>query len=888
MKRSGVLHFLSFSARLFLDSDNPAQLSLIRSVIFLVQGEMILRWLLSGLLGILCLSGATSAKPPDNRSPAQAEISTAIVATTTSLISEISFTGLRHISPKAVEAQISSRTGSPLDARSVETDVRTLARLGWFESIQVEARASNTPPPQLHEGPDCVAIVFHLKELPFLSNVKYSGSRLLSQKQIEKLVDEKKLAPGLGKPADPAALQRIAFAIRSALHELGHPEASVQVHREEAPNATVAVRFDVSDGPQLRVRRVGFAGNPQFSTKLLRGQMRAITPWKPFASWQSKSAYTRDAFEEDRHRILSYYQDRGYPEARIGSPQIARFSEASRRCLPWPHQVTRVGLSLTIPVEAGPFYRFESVRSGRALKEAAERGGNPVEIPDAWKGRRYDAHAIENLRRSWLTRLQPHKAKDDAVPFRSVEARPAFDADKHTANLTMDLSDSPPYIVQRIEFQGLHKFSDRYLRRRIPLREGHPVNDRALEAGLARLARTGYFKPIRKQDIHVQMNDTTHTANVSIRVEEIGQQRASLLGGRGQFGSTLGIAYTLFDFLNREELLSAQLEGGPESLQIMLGLAKEGIFGTRASLAFSVFNNVLRPRFASSAQGPFFTSHNAGINIPWTYAASDSDSLAVSYTLSRTTTDYKVLFPSTTTGVTSSDVQTRIFSRTLGTGWAHDTGNEHLAFSNSVSGGVLGGGENMLRSFAEYGRLVRDPIFSPGNAWAMRTTFSAAGSYRGEMPFYSRFFSGDEIMRGLRPGELGPFAVTSKTAGSGATTYSAAPAGGNLIGAANAEYRIPLVAGTEAAGFFDLGSGWLLPNWLGPAKPLLLPSTNGVLHGSTGIELRWTVPGVNIPFRAYYALNLLRLDRSIRLSDKSIFFARNRFSAFGWGLGSLF
>jgi hypothetical protein len=61
-----------------------------------------------------------------------------------------------------------------------------------------------------------------------------------------------------------------------------------------------------------------------------------------------------------------------------------------------------------------------------------------------------------------------------------------------------------------------------------------------------------------------------------------------------------------------------------------------------------------------------------------------------------------------------------------------------------------------------------------------------------------------------------------------------------------------------------------------------------VLHGSMGIEFRWTVPGVNVPIRAYYAVNVLRLDRSIRLSEKSIFFARNRFSAFGWGLGSLF
>jgi outer membrane protein assembly factor BamA len=194
----------------------------------------------------------------------------------------------------------------------------------------------------------------------------------------------------------------------------------------------------------------------------------------------------------------------------------------------------------------------------------------------------------------------------------------------------------------------------------------------------------------------------------------------------------------------------------------------------------------------------------------------------------------------------------------------------------------------MLSSSGEYGRILRDPIFSQGNAWAIRTTFRGAGTYRGEMPFYSRLFSSDEIVRGLRPGELGPYALTPKMAASGATTYSAVPAGANLLAGANAEYRIPFVAGTEGAGFFDIGSGWLLPHWLGPLRPLLLRPTNGALHGSTGIEFRWTIPGVQVPFRAYYALNVLRLDRSMRLSDKSIFFARNRFSAFGWGLGSLF
>jgi outer membrane protein insertion porin family len=853
-----------------------------------VQGEIIVRWILSGLLGFLCLADTASANPPDDTSPPSANIPAAILPATPS-ISEILFIGLRHISSAALVAQISSQTGALLDPRKVESDVRTLARLGWFESIRVETRPSTISPLQSAGDRERIVLIFYLTELPFLSSLKFSGSRLLSEKQIEKLLAEKKLALGFGKPADPAALQQVAFSIRSALNELGHPDATVRIEHQRAQNATVAVRFQLDDGPPLRVHRVGFEGNPQFSTKLLHRQMRNIAPWQPFASLRSKDVYTHEAFEEDRQRILSYYQNHGYPEARLGDPRLTRITEPSNRWLPGSHAAADSALSISIPVQAGPFYRLQSITISQALQHAADQQrSKTVSLPALERDRPYSAQEIEKLRRWWLAQLQPRDSKSDSSLYTSVAARQSFNPERHAAHIELDFGDSPPYIVHRIEFQGLHKFSDRYMRHRIPLREGRPVDDRALQAGLARLARTGYFKPIHREDIHIQMDEATHTANISIRVEEIGQQRASLIGGHGQFGSTLGIAYTVFDLLNREELLSTQLESGSESLDVMLSLAKEGIFGTRASLAFSVFNNVIRPRFAKSVQGPFFTSHSEGINIPWTYPLSNTNSLGVNYTLSHAITDYQVTFPPLPTAVISTDTKTKISSRSLGAAWAHDTGNERALFSNSISGGPLGGDENVLRSSAEYGRILADPIFAPSHAWAFRMKLIGARSYRGDMPFYSRLFPGDELVRGLSPGELGPYALTYKTASSGAPTSSAAPAGANLTTGTNAEYRIPVGGGAEAAGFFDLGSAWLLPNWLGPARPLLLNSTNGVLHGSAGIELRWTIPGIQVPIRAYYAVNVLRLDRSIHLSDKSFFFLHNRFSSFGWGLGSLF
>ena len=846
-----------------------------------------MRWFIVSF-GLLSLS--LTAAPLFSQYPAQTHDASAKIRGTeeSPILDSLEFTGLRHISSAAAAAQLSLHPGDRFDPAKLRQDLRTLGRLGWFASIRVEelpgaAFDSQSAGPQKH-----MTLLFDLQEEPILSRVEYSGSRLLSRAQIEKLLEETRLVPGLGKPADPAALQRMALAIRSTLNELGHPEASVQIYRQARVNDSLNVRFEIVDGPHLPVRQVHFEGDPSVSEKLLRAQMQSIAPSRPFASLRSKNAYTREAFEEDRQRILTHYLDHGYPEARVGNARVNEISRRSRRWVPFPHRTTQPGLSLSIPVHSGPFYRLTAIEPSPALEQAVEtQRGKSLLLPMVEQGHAFSQEEVDKLCRFYSGRLRRRNSKSP-TSSQAVDANPVFDPVEHSVRLKLNLSDSLPYVVHRIEFQGLHKFNDRFVRRRIPLREGHPLDEHALEAGLSKLARTGYFKPIRKENIHIQLDDTHHTVDITVSLQEIGQQRVTFDGGRAQFGSTLGLAYTVFDLFSCEELLTAKLEGGPESVQLLLGIAKEGIFGTRGSLAFSVLDNVIRPRFTHGVQGPFLNSRSVGINVPWTYALTNSDSVGVNYTLSRTTADQIFGPTSGTTAVPPVDLRTHTSTRSLGTAWTHDTGNEHIFLSDSASGGFLGGNENMLRSSAEVARIFRDPLFSGTNAWAFRTTLSAAGSYRSDAPLYSRFFAGDQFVRGLRDGELGPVAMTERVTASGAIAPSPSYAGANLISAANADYRMPLGNGVEAAGFFDLGSGWLLPNWLGPTKPTLLSATNGILHGSTGVQLQWTIPGVQVPFRSYYALNVLRLDRVIPRSGKSFLHSHNRFGAFGWGLGSLF
>ena len=442
------------------------------------------------------------------------------------------------------------------------------------------------------------------------------------------------------------------------------------------------------------------------------------------------------------------------------------------------------------------------------------------------------------------------------------------------------------YTVRRLEFVGLRRFPDRYLRSRIGVAEGASFDERALEAGLRRLARTGYFKPIQRKDVSVQPDEASRTVTVAIHVQESGQQRISLDGGRGQFGSTLGIAYSLFNVLDREELLTSKIECGPETLQLAIGLAMEGFLGSRGGLALSVFDTFLRPRLSGEAKGPFFRQRSEGVNANYRYAISNVDALSAEYIATNSVAGYSSALSSGLAG--SGAVQTRSSSRAVALGWTRDRGVEQVAVTNSVSGGVLGGGENLVRAKLEYARLLRDPLFNPQNAWALRTTFNGVGSYSGIMPITARLFAGDAYVRGLNDGDLGPLVAAASSSSTGATKYSAIPSGANMIGAANAEYRWRLGSETEVAGFFDLGSGRLLPNWLGPSHPSVIDSTNGLLRGSTGLELRWTLPGIGVPLRGHYAVNILRPDRLLRMPDGSLFHLHTRWSALGWGLGSIF
>jgi outer membrane protein assembly factor BamA len=152
----------------------------------------------------------------------------------------------------------------------------------------------------------------------------------------------------------------------------------------------------------------------------------------------------------------------------------------------------------------------------------------------------------------------------------------------------------------------------------------------------------------------------------------------------------------------------------------------------------------------------------------------------------------------------------------------------------------------------------------------------------------SRIYPGEEFLRGFRSGELTPYVLLEQTSADGRVVQRASSQGANLFSAFNAEYRVPLASRVEMAGFFDAGTSWLLPRWVGPSQPPILRGTNGALRASTGLELRIHLPVIQQTVRFYYAVNPLRMAETFLLPDGTRFRPTDRRGAFGWAIGLLF
>lgn len=237
-----------------------------------------------------------------------------------------------------------------------------------------------------------------------------------------------------------------------------------------------------------------------------------------------------------------------------------------------------------------------------------------------------------------------------------------------------------------------------------------------------------------------------------------------------------------------------------------------------------------------------------------------------------------------------------------------------ISVSLDVAGGPLGGGFNLIRPNFEVRQFIPDRFLSHRrNTLAFRFLAGfVTGFSNTPIPLFDRYFSGGEnLVRGFDIRSVSPYAIITSplctiqgsngAVSVGACTSDRDPrakdpisglplysSGINVIGGdtllnANFEYRIPIAGPLAVSAFFDVGTATVarrsqLGNFGASSVTILqgtqifrpttgsqeiqviTGNTNGILRTSTGAEILFQLPVVNVPFRLIMAYNPTRLS----------------------------
>jgi outer membrane protein insertion porin family len=114
------------------------------------------------------------------------------------------------------------------------------------------------------------------------------------------------------------------------------------------------------------------------------------------------------------------------------------------------------------------------------------------------------------------------------------------------------------------------------------------------------------------------------------------------------------------------------------------------------------------------------------------------------------------------------------------------------------------------------------------------------------LPYYQRFFLGGETqIRGYNIREIGPVDSSNRALG------------GNKFMVFNAEYYLDIASPLRVLLFFDAGQAFLEGETIRARS----------FKVSTGAEIRFVMPVINIPFRLIYAIN----PNNDRFQERSTF-----------------
>ena len=392
-------------------------------------------------------------------------------------------------------------------------------------------------------------IVYNMEERQRIKNTVYNdGTKEIEQAKVEERLRELGITIRLDSFVDQATEKRVANVIREMMVEKGFQDAKVDAVHEPLPGGpkSVALKFRITEGPKVKISNVDIVGNKVFGDGKIRGRMKT-NKGGGFWIFPGSSVYQEDKFEEDAQLIVDFYRERGYLQVNVGQPNLKHLRDSE-------DGKTRF-MTLEVPVSEGARYRVDKF----------EFAGNDKVPADAmrplFKLKSGDYYNEKRIRQGFEKIREIYGAGGyfEMTPY------PEFDPQGDKVNVTIRINEGKQYFVNRITFQGNTTTRDSVIRRELRLYENGVFNTEALKYSVKRLNQLGYFKPLEDQkNITIDKTpDADNKVDVSLKLEEQNRNQLSFGAGVSQYDGVFGqLSFSTANFMGRGETFTISMQTG--------------------------------------------------------------------------------------------------------------------------------------------------------------------------------------------------------------------------------------------------------------------------------------------------------------------------------------
>ena len=394
------------------------------------------------------------------------------------VVASIAPQGNKRIDSGAILRKISTKPGDPYDQAALRTDLKSIYSMGYFNDVQIDVSDSGSGK----------AVIFRVVEKPIIKSVLFEGIEELKEDDVKDAANIKERFI-----LNPLKITKAEEAIRQLYKTKGFYNSNVTSKISYPDDEGAVIRFSINEGQKIYIKEISFEGNKTFESDELLDQMETSEKW--FLSWLTDAGLLdRNKIQQDAKRIVAFYNNHGFLEAKIGKPQIRQEEEF---------------LYVKFVIEEGIRFKVGTVDVEGDL--IADR----QELLDLLNIRSQDFMSRQVVRDDILALTDRYA--ESGYAFASVKPVTQKSPSGDRMDVRFKIRKGNLVYIDRILIKGNTRTRDNVIRRELRLVEGGVFNSKALRESTQALQRLVYFEEV---NITPEPSLDPDRMNVTVEVKE--------------------------------------------------------------------------------------------------------------------------------------------------------------------------------------------------------------------------------------------------------------------------------------------------------------------------------------------------------------------------------